>query len=94
MRKEFEYFKLDIDMSSAFDTINRQMVLNVLADAGCTDDELRLVRMLISNTRIKVNVNGTISLEFESILGAFQGDCLSGDLFTIILAAALQVYTN
>ena len=94
MRKEFEYFKLDIDMSSAFDTINRQMVLNVLADAGCTDDELRLVRMLISNTKIKVNVNGTISLEFESILGAFQGDCLSGDLFTIILAAALQVYTN
>ena len=53
MRKEFEYFKLD--MSSAFDTINRQMVLNVLADAGCTDDELRLVRMLISNTKIKVN---------------------------------------
>ena len=90
MRKEFEYFKLDIDMSSAFDTINRQMVLNVLADAGCTDDELRLVRMLISNTKIKVNVNGTISLEFESILGAFQGDCLSGDLFTIILAAALH----
>ena len=33
---------------------------------------------------------GTISLEFESILGAFQGDCLSGDLFTIILAAALH----
>ena len=26
----------------------------------------------------------------ESILGAFQGDCLSGDLFTIILAAALH----
>jgi hypothetical protein len=50
-------------MSSAFDTIKCKMVLNVLADAGCTDDELRLVRMLISNTK-----NGTISLEFESIL--------------------------
>ena len=43
--------------------------------------------MLIYNTKIKVNMNGTISLEFESILGAFQGDCMSGDLFTIILAA-------
>ena len=90
MRKEFEYYKLDIDMSSAFDTIKRDVVLNVLADAGCTDDELRLVRLLISNTQLKVDVNGTLSLVFESIIGAFQGDCLSGDLFTIILAAALH----
>ena len=88
MRKEFEYYKLDIDMSSAFDTIKRDVVPNVLADAGCTDDELRLVRLLISNTQLKVDVNGTLSLVFESIIGAFQGDCLSGDLFTIILAAA------
>ena len=90
MRKEWQYFKLGIDMSSAFDTIKRDVVLNVLADAGCTEDELRLVRMLLSNTKLKINVNGTISLEFESTIGAFQGDCLSGDLFTITLAAALH----
>ena len=29
-------------------------------------------------------------MEFESTIGAFQGDCLSGDLFTITLAAALH----
>jgi len=90
MRKEFEYYKLDIDMSSAFDTIKRDVVLNVLADAGCTEDELRLVRLLMSNTQLKVDVNGSLSLVFESIIGAFQGDCLSGDLFTIVLAAALH----
>ena len=44
-------------MSSAFDTINCQMVGNVLADAGCTDDELRLVRMLISSTKINAIMN-------------------------------------
>jgi hypothetical protein len=41
MRKKCKYFKLDIGMSNAFDAINREMVFNVLADAGCTDDELR-----------------------------------------------------
>ena len=44
---------------------------------------------MLSHTVLKVNVNGTLSFEFESTLGAFQGDCLSGDLFTITLAAAL-----
>ena len=77
-------------MSSAFDTIRRETVLNVLADAGCTEDELHLVRILLCNTALKVSVNGTISSEFESTLGAFQGDCLSGDLFTVTLAAALH----
>ncbi len=53
------------------------------------DDEIRLVRLLLSNTKLRVNVNGTMSVEFQSFLGAFQGDCLSGCLFTLVLAGAL-----
>ena len=30
-----------------------------------------------------------MSLEFQSFIGAFQGDCLSGCLFTLVLAGAL-----
>ena len=48
------------------------MVLNVLADAGCTDDELEcsylmnsvLAKIKVNNT---YNVNGTISFEFERL---------------------------
>ena len=90
MRKKWEYYKMGLDMSSAFDTINRQTILNVLGDAGCTEDELRLVRLLLSETKLKININGTISVEFVSTVGAFQGDALSGNLFTITLAAALH----
>ena len=50
---------------------------------------MRLVRLLLSNTILRVNVNGTMSVEFQSLLGAFQGDCLSGCLFTLVLAGAL-----
>ena len=30
-----------------------------------------------------------MSVEFQSLLGAFQGDCLSWCLFTLVLAGAL-----
>ena len=80
---------MSIDMSSAFDTISRETVLNVLEDAGCTSDEIRLVRLLLSNTVLRVKVNNSISVEFQSTTGAFQGDALSGNLFTVVEAAAL-----
>ena len=75
-------------MSSAFDTISRQTVLNLLEDAGCDSDEIRLVRFLLSNTKIKVRVNNAISLEFQSTMGGPQGDSISGLCFTITLAGA------
>ena len=90
MEKKWEFHKIGIDMSSAFDTINRQTILNLLADAGCTEDEIRLVRFLLSNTKLRVRVNNTLSAEFISTEGAFQGDSLSGTLFTLTLAGALN----
>ena len=81
---------MSIDMSSAFDTINRETVLNVLEDAGCTIDEIKMVRLLLSNTVLKIKVNDALSVEFQSTTGAFQGDALSGNLFTVVEAAALM----
>ena len=89
LRKHWSYHRMSIDMSSAFDTISRETVLNVLEDAGCTSDEIRMVRLLLSNTVLKVKVNNTVSIEFQSTTGAFQGDALSGNLFTVVEAAAL-----
>ena len=80
---------MGVDMSSAFDTIDRQTILNVLKDAGCTEDEIRLVRLLLTNTILKINVNGTLSIQFQTSTGAFQGDAASGNLFTVVEAAAL-----
>jgi hypothetical protein len=88
--RHFEFHKMGIDMSKAFDTIKRQTILNLLKDAGCNQDEIRLVRLLLSNTKLKVRVNNNLSAEFESVIGAFQGDSLSGNLFTLTLAGALN----
>ncbi|KAL5260883.1 hypothetical protein ACHWQZ_G006801 [Mnemiopsis leidyi] len=89
MKKQWSFHKMGLDMSSAFDTIKRSTVLALLVDAGCSEDEIRLVRFLLSNIKIKVMVNSEISIEFESSIGGPQGDSLSGKFFTLYLAAAL-----
>ena len=89
MEKKWSFHKLGLDMSSAFDIIRRQTILDLLIDAGCNDDEVRLVRFLLSKIKIKVKVSKELSLEFESSIGGPQGDSLSGKLFTLVLAGAL-----
>ena len=69
--------------------IARPAILNVLGDAGCTEDAIRLARLLLANTILRINVNGTLSIEFQTTTGAFQGDAASGNLFTVVEAAAL-----
>ena len=90
MEKNWSFHKMGIDMSSAFDTIQRSTIISLLKDAGCADDDIRLVRFLLSNTVIKIRVNSACSAEFTSTLGSFQGDSLSGCLFTLVLAGALH----
>ena len=89
LRKQHEFHKMGIDMSSAFDTIKRSTIIRLLEDAGCSEDDVRLVRLLMANTKIKIRVNSAFSAEFISTNGAFQGDSLSGTLFTLSLAGAL-----
>ena len=89
MERHWSFHKMGIDMSSAFDTIQRSTILNLLHDAGCSEDDVRLIRFLLSNTLIRIRVDSTYSVMFETTLGSFQGDSLSGCLFTLVLAGAL-----
>ena len=88
-RKHFDFHKMGIDMTSAFDTIKRSTILRLLEDAGCSEDDVRLVRMLLANTKVTVRVNMETSTVFLSTRGAFQGDSLSGCLFTLSFAGSL-----
>ena len=79
---------MGIDMSSAFDTIKRSVILDLLAEAGCCEDDIRLARYLLSNTKLRIKIDQTISLEFETSKGSFQGDAASGAFFTLYILLA------
>lgn len=89
-KRTFEYSKVNIDMTAAFNTIKRSTIINLLIDAGCSRDDIRLVQYLMSNTKLRVTVNKSQSGEFVINIGVYQGDSLAGKVFTLTLAGALN----
>ena len=78
-------------MSRAFDTIDRAKLMSILDTVpGLTDDDRRLIRVLLANTSIQVNFNGVVTAPFTSTIGSPQGDALSPILFAIYLEAAIR----
>ena len=90
LRKNWQFFKMAIDMSQAFDKMKRGIILSLLEDAGCSDDDIVLVRYLLSDTKMRIKINKEKSKEIETSLGSGQGDSLSGKLFVLYLTAALN----
>ncbi|GFS22486.1 very-long-chain enoyl-CoA reductase [Elysia marginata] len=79
-----------IDMSAAFDKINRSQSLDILKTI-IKEDELRIIRFLLSNTEINTKINGSSkAMPFMSNVGTLQGDSQSPVLFTIYLENALR----
>ena len=77
-------------MSSAFDTIDRQTLLDILREI-IEEDELRIIRFHPSDTIINTKINGaTKEKPFESNKGSPQGDSVSLVLFSIYLENALN----
>ena len=79
-----------IDMSEAFDTIDRKQLLQLLTNL-VTEDEKRIIQFLLSNTTLHVKISGANTEEpFLTNIGTPQGDSLSPVLFIIYLEQALK----
>ena len=81
--------KLGIDMTRAFDTIRRDKLLSVLHSFLDTDN-VRIIRLLLSDTNISVSVDDALFAPFNTTVGTPQGDSLSPVIFTVYLDAALR----
>ena len=78
-----------MDMSKAFDTIHRDMIITYL-QAILNPDELHLVKVLIEDVQLTVKLNNTRGNKITTNIGTPQGDCLSPTLFTLYLVNALR----
>ena len=91
MRYKATVYLLGLDMSRAFDTIDREKLMVILETIpGLTDDDRQLVRVLLANTSLQVAFNGILTKPIQSNIGSPQGDALSPLLFAIYLEAAIR----
>lgn len=74
-----------MDMTSAFDTIIREKLVEVL-EGIIPSSDLRIVITLLENTKLKIGKEDCVCTE----VGSPQGDSLSPVLFTVYLEAALK----
>ena len=78
-----------IDMSSAFDTIHRNKLIEII-ETFMGEDEVRIIRKLLSNTTLEVQVRGAETTKFVSNIGSPQGGSESGPLFEIYFEQSLR----
>ena len=77
-----------LDMSKAFDTVNRQLLFEHL-ETILEPDELHILSLLTNAPNIKIQLEQCEGPGFTSYQGIMQGDCLSAVLFIYYLSCAL-----
>ena len=87
----YEINLLMLDMSKAFDTIQRGTLIKDLKGV-IDDDELHLIVLLLDKVNFSVKLEGKIGKPFLTNIGSPQGDGASALLFIIYLALALLLF--
>ena len=78
-----------IDMSSAFDTMERNKLLDIVGEFMCEDNQ-RIMRILLSDTSVEIQIKGAETSAFKSNIGGPQGDSYSGPQFTTYFENSLK----
>ena len=78
-----------IDFSQVFDTVNRDGIYNSLTKYNIPDKLIKLIKLTMQRTKMKVKVNNSYSEWFETKAGVRQGDPLSALLFSVVLDSVI-----
>jgi hypothetical protein len=74
-----------IDFSYAFDTVSRDAIHNSLIRYKVPYKLIRLIKLTLQQTKMKVKIINNYTEWFETKPGAKQGDPLSAVLFSLVL---------
>jgi len=78
-----------IDFSQAFDTVHRDALYNSLIKHNVPDKLIKLIKLTLQRTKMKVKVNNSYSEWFETKTGVSYGDPLSVLLFSVVLDSVI-----
>ncbi|VDL92634.1 unnamed protein product [Schistocephalus solidus] len=79
-----------VDLTKAFDTVNRDGLWKVMQKFGSHERFTHMVRQLLNRMTARVTDNGTVSEAFAVTNGVKQGCILTLTLFILIFAAMLM----
>ena len=87
--ENYDIFILFLNMSKAFDTVNRSQLMEILKNI-LTPSELHLVYLLKNDVILNVKIGDKVGADILTAIGICQGDCLSALLFILYLAYAIK----
>ena len=82
-------YQVFVDLTKAFDTVNREALWIVLSKFGCPPAFVDKFKQLHSSMKAQVNFDGKLSEKFSVDNGVKQGDIPAPTLFSIYLSAIL-----
>ena len=81
------------DLSSAFDTVKHEILLDRLrSTVGLRGKVLSWFESYFEGRPQKVSINGTLSKPFDLMCGVPQGSCLGPLFFTIYVSKLFQIF--
>ena len=89
-RFDFPLWIAKLDVSKAFDRVDREALWRTLIEAGVHSDYIFAIRRMHEAMQASVVVNGVTSKVFDVQRGVRQGDPLSALLFSAVMEWALQ----
>ena len=86
-----------VDFSHTFDTVHTDAIYNSLIKHNIPDKLIKIIKLRMQRTRVKVKINNIYCEWFETKTGVIQGDPLSAQLCSVVLDSVitnLQVRGN
>nr|VZI28997.1 unnamed protein product [Spirometra erinaceieuropaei] len=79
-----------VDLTKAFDTVNREGLWKIMQKFGCPERFTQMVRQLHDSMMARVTDNGAVSEAFAVTNGVKQGCLLAPTLFSLMFSAMLM----
>nr|VZI35549.1 unnamed protein product [Spirometra erinaceieuropaei] len=79
-----------VDLTKAFDTVNREGLCKIMQKFGCPERFTQMVRQLHDGMMARVTDNGAVSEAFTVTNGVKQGCVLAPTLFSLMFSAMLM----
>ena len=80
-----------LDLSSAFDIVNVNLLIKRLKIIGLPSDVIDLIKVWLNNRSYYVSVDGENSVMYDLLLGTVQGSILGPILYAIFVSPLLEL---